>query len=658
LSKIKSQIYSFLLNKLTIQRIIHISVWVFAFVICIIFFETRRELVLNKYNIGHADTAAYALQGRALAETGSLKINYITNFYHQYDSTIKRYDDHWPPFQSMLYAPVFKIFGADAVVARHCNLFMGSVVLPLLVGFLIYLLTKSHWPILIGVCIILNDAFILRNSVGLMADLSLIVLTVAFITALVASKMHHMAWIVVAGLVAVFSYFCKGSQIMLLPFLILSCLVIHGKVILKKPWIYISILIFLTLITPRIIDNYKNHGKVFVSTQNYVASFFGLSTHPWGNWDEKFYGVYWDKELPKLEERFDDRDKFQSSLIGNTRVALGSIMLGTELVTRTNDALIHWYKLGKWGAYLGERLVDEELKKRNRSLVVTNKDVPFVNSISKWPNVHKTVFQMIGVILLFLSIFIYPIFLLYHLIKGKKQPGSLLVLSFVMAVFVFSQIIFVVGLWYAMPRLIAPFLPICICLAIAFIFLICRKFSFFITKLFLGKEKLAKKDSYFKYLRLIVLLCVWGLGYYGVTKIPDWHKKQVLANKIRINKEPKDSHYSRVAKTAKDVLPEDAIIMTRNPWELLFYFPEKTQAVGLPYAEPKVLFAIAKYYNVTHLMVERYRPGMREFLNKNHPALTEVMRYPQRTYEINYDLFAKDEIANVEDLQGYARKRK
>jgi len=127
---------------------------------------------------------------------------------------------------------------------------------------------------------------------------------------------------------------------------------------------------------------------------------------------------------------------------------------------------------------------------------------------------------------------------------------------------------------------------------------------------------------------------------------------------IRTYTEPKYPHYHRVAAAIKDVLPKNAIIMTRNPWELLFYSRKDIKAVGLPYAPPRILLAVAKYYNVTHLMVERRRPGMREFLYSNHPALTKIIHRPQAVYAIDFTKFKEDEIAEISELEGFNRKLK
>jgi hypothetical protein len=98
--------------------------------------------------------------------------------------------------------------------------------------------------------------------------------------------------------------------------------------------------------------------------------------------------------------------------------------------------------------------------------------------------------------------------------------------------------------------------------------------------------------------------------------------------------------------------------MTRNPWELLFYCDETTRAVGLPYAEPRILFGIARYYGVTHFIHDTNRPGLGAFIKSGHPALQLLVNGPLPIYSIDFAKFGEDELAPESEFAGYARRLK
>mgnify|MGYP001293422332 CR=1 FL=1 len=93
----------------------------------------------------------------------------------------------------------------------------------------------------------------------------------------------------------------------------------------------------------------------------------------------------------------------------------------------------------------------------------------------------------------------------------------------------------------------------------------------------------------------------------------------------------------------------NAVIMTRNPWELLFYMPGTIRGVGLPYATPEVIFAVAKYYGVTHFINDCRRPGLDTFLKKGHPGLSRIsVEGPFPVYKFDAASFKDGELADLD----------
>lgn len=623
--------------------------------------------MINNFNVGHADTAAYALQGKALAERGTLDVHYITNFYHDYGDEILRHDDHWPHFQGLFYAPAFYFFGSNASVARQCNLFMGAVLLPLAAAWFLVALTGLHWPVGLMALLVLCDGFIFKSSTGLMADNSLCGLLVAFAAALISSKRFHPSFLILTGVLGALAWACKGSQILLLPYMIMAAVVIHGIAVLKSRWLLLGVIIFLGMMSPRVLENLKDHQRPFHSTQNYVSAYFGLTDHPWGNWDQNFYGVYWGEDLPSPYERFEDQEKFFRSVQANVRVALGTLLMGNNSVHRRDRSLSNWEKMGGLSRSLGLALTEEPYGSRLSALSEAKSDLPWITPISEWPNGWISFFQIIGFFLAVISVPLLPFVWIWRVVKKRGSLGFFWRSYFVLGILILMHISFSIVFWYVMPRLIMTVQPICFALGLAPLLIVakkvmecfCEKAPVLMQKIHSEKLRDVLLSKWSSLPKVVILLSagVWSvLGYMVYSGIESWQEEMLLEHPVRVHSRPYYPHYHRVVQAMENVVPSDAVIMTRNPWQLLFYCPEDTRTVGLPYAEPRILLAIAKRYRVTHLMAERYRPGLTSFLRSGHPGVKKVLSWPQAVYEIDYSAFAPGEIASLEELKGHNRK--
>jgi hypothetical protein len=90
-----------------------------------------------------------------------------------------------------------------------------------------------------------------------------------------------------------------------------------------------------------------------------------------------------------------------------------------------------------------------------------------------------------------------------------------------------------------------------------------------------------------------------------------------------------------------------AVVMCRNPWELLFYTGPANRAVGLPDPDDddprgaEKIFAIARYYGVTHMLGDVVRPCMAPYFSGREPGLKKVEGAPRDLYEIDWDAAPK-----------------
>jgi len=96
--------------------------------------------------------------------------------------------------------------------------------------------------------------------------------------------------------------------------------------------------------------------------------------------------------------------------------------------------------------------------------------------------------------------------------------------------------------------------------------------------------------------------------------------------------------YPQAGEWIKEHLPT-AVILCRNPWELLFGAAATNKAVGLPYStDLGEVFAIARYYRATHYL---HDPNARTIIGlyPPHAGLRRVPGTPpeMQLYELDYD---------------------
>ena len=100
----------------------------------------------------------------------------------------------------------------------------------------------------------------------------------------------------------------------------------------------------------------------------------------------------------------------------------------------------------------------------------------------------------------------------------------------------------------------------------------------------------------------------------------------------------------------------NAVVMARNPWEVTFYNPGG-KGITYPWPaedDPKAamqIFAVARYYHVTHLFVDQTHEALMPYLSGRVPGLKRVKGAPAPLYEIDW---AKIPVLTVDQALGRA----
>jgi hypothetical protein len=310
--------------------------------------QLRWEKARNVAFIGHSDEAAYATMGKSLSEGRGLQVNYITWFFIPYDKNITRREDHWPPFISFCMAPFFKMYGVSAAVAKIPSILIGAIGLPLATALLAWKLSRRGYVGIIAGLIVMGHHLMFTESLKTLSDVPAAMLVTLFCWALLAARTTpwmHLA----AGVFAALAYYAKGSELLLLglyPGLVMltdgvhwpakgariaygawllvllaalpwvgtgelwmipmylalmpGAFLIAGRTRALAHWVPLGMGAGLLLLAPFFYSNYQLFGNPLHSTQNYVSGYMGLD-----DWDPMSYRVYWGKDLPRTQDRWE-----------------------------------------------------------------------------------------------------------------------------------------------------------------------------------------------------------------------------------------------------------------------------------------------------------------------------------------------------------------
>ncbi len=612
------------------------------------FLRVRLAAVANNYDVGHADPVAYSMQAHRLATGRGLKIPYVTNFYHRYDPSIMRREDHWFPGPAFIIAPMFVRHGRDAARARAAMVFTGTVLLPLAAAWLAAAATGKIWPALLTAGLVLGSSTLAALSTRITGDPALAALFFAYLAALLSSRKHP-AWLIAAGLAGGMAYYMKGSQLILLLMLPFLAVMLHGLKILKSRWLAAGIGAYLALTGPWWIANTIDYGRPFHSTQNYVSAFFGLSERMWDDWGRNFYGVHWDEDLPRLTDRFRDPDALVFSMQRNSEIFTRYLLLGPD--TAAHD----WPRLGQSGINIHNALRDRDPpRRRGRRRNNPPDDLPLLTHPRAWPAWPYTIAQTAGLLWGGIALPLFAGLLIAKFTLRKKLPpparlrntARRLLMhasnSTVILAAATAQAFFIIVFWYTFDRFALLVVVPAIVLGCAFL---CAIGS--LTGLLPNLIPARFNQTARKYGLLVsnglsaagavilcgTLICVWPAFSEGIVE------SQTKAAGLRFRDKPSYPQYYHIAQAMTPLVPEDAVIMSRNLWQLLFYGPDTWKAVGMPYADPEVIFSIARYYGVTHFLWDKNRPWLRAYMETAPEALEQIMEKPAKLYVIHYDRF-------------------
>lgn len=603
----------------------------------------RLPLVRHNHDVGHADEAAYALQARGLALHGSSKVPYVSVFFRKYVPSIWRHDDHWPPLLGWVLAPFFRWKGVDAAVGRAVCVGLGALALPLAVAWLGAASTRRGWVAVATAALMLADTLVFQESLRILSDVLMASCVAGFAAAVLAGS-RNPRWFWVAGACAAGATLAKGSQVMLLGLLPVGAVLVGGWRALRDRKVWGGVAVGLALLLPWWATMFREYGHPFHSTQNAVSSFYGIA----GGWDESFYRVHWDETPPGLADRFRDLPRWKTAARRNAEVFLRSALLGEE--ARRNE----WDALGRFGNWVRRTLLDEPHRKLYFGRAAPALRRPWRTAFHGWALLWGA-----GVLAWWLF---RPLALGTGLtfrrrrgpVPRNRQPareGPSLIVGggAFLALLVLAQAGFVIALWSAeqirFTLGLMPFLAVLGCGGVAALLRPLEAAGRWLgDKL---QERIARPGNTVAWRRvsihglqaapsacsvaLAVALCAGAVRWHR--PLLDWQR---ATTGVAVHEAPFYPTYHAVAASLERAgVGADAVVMTRNPWELLFYAPVGMRAVGLPYAVPDELEEVARHYGATHFVYDKDRPGLRHAIGRHRMFARQVAFGPFPVYALS-----------------------
>lgn len=578
----------------------------------------RLPLVRNNHDVGHADEAAYALQARGLALHGSSRVPYVSVFFRRYDPPIWRHDDHWPPLLGWVMAPFFRWQGIDAAVGRSVCVGIGALLLPLAAAALAALACRRGWAAWLAAAAVLADTLVFQESTRMLSDALMTALLLGFAAAVVAGC-RRTRWFWLAGACAAGATLAKGSQILLLGLLPAGAVLVGGWRVLRERRLWGGVAIGVALLVPWWITVAREYGSPLHSTQNHVSAYYGLG----GGWDESFYRVHWDQPPPTLRDRFADLSVWKAASRRNAEVFLRSALLGEEATSAD------WAALGAFGRWVRRTLLCDE--------PVWQAEGRATRALARpW----RTVWHVVALVWGFGALALWPVIRVIR--RVGAGTGAFLGLV------VLQQALFVILLWSAdQIRFTLVLTPLLAVLGLHAVVASCeavawglRSVAKRIGQRFGGVSSLRKVATHWLWLgRTGLSVAAAGVAVVvavrGHRPLFDW---QLGRTDVRAPETPYYPRYHAVAQSLAEAgVGTNAVVMTRNPWELLFYAPDGMRGVGLPYAAPEELLAVARHYGVTHFVYDCERPGLRRFVRNRSEAFRPVAWQPFTVYAIDWN---------------------
>ncbi len=498
-----------------------------------------------------------------------------------------------------------------------------------------------------------------------------------------------------AGVFAGLAYYSKGSEILLLGMYPVMAVLACGWRSLRERRLDVraEFLAAVLVMAPFWYSNYKLFGNPLHSTQNYVSGFFSFES-----WDSAAYFPYWGHHVPKTSDRW---TKYGDGYLRSSSEKM--MQLGQIVATGTNGGGNVWVDYGGWGYRVRDFLNGEwartygpawlahvfgwsgrgglpNVAGEARATYLENGWAKPARPVSRWRYPAWELSAAGAVLLCVWMVIVFPwtVYVWVHrwLARRSKResvkplsPADIrerrLLMGPVAAIaLLFTvQFVFLCYFWdVEEARFAFLFLPLLAALGVTgfahFAEIPLMAAAGGATRGSPGKavweEKAPRRwvrvvDAVVPYWH-VVLTIVFAAGLLMYAKplqarYADW----LEANMDRGGYPFEDSPmYPTIGKWVHKTMPK-AVIMCRNPWEIMFYAAE-SKGVSFPKPEDtgklgaSQVFAIARYYHVQYVLNDEDVPeSLTPYMLGRSPGLKRVRGLPGAAFfEIDWSKIQAD----------------
>ncbi len=623
--------------------------------------------------IGHSDSAAYATAGKSLSEGLGLQVRYISEFFIPYSPGITRQEDHWPPFMGLCIAPCYYLLGFHVWVAKLPAIFFGSIGLPLTTALLAYALSRRGYVAIVAGLLMMIHPELYEASLTTLCDLSVGMLLAGFCGSVILAQRRprmHLA----AGVFLALAYFSKGSQLILFGMYPLMAVLCAGPRVLLRKYFWAGIAVALLLIAPYWYANWRAYGNPLHSVQNYISGFYGLE-----DWDQTAYFPFWGNDLPKTSDRWNKYGKrFWQHAADNREELARDAITGREVSSTL------WLDFGKYGIWFRDLLLPAP-KPTFLGQFLGGSRTPQPSTLAPKPIARweypATELPAAGSVLLLvvlmaaspamLGMALWKWFLRRKSPPPAEAPGDadshearkpaepirppwMLGPVLALAILVVVEASFLAYLWDIQPRFCYMFLPFFAAVGCAAasrfiewplhgLLIACKNLVRWLARN--SAQGTLRVNEFFatldhlRHWHLAVTILLAAIVLLRYQNVNAWVDASVAREfNGRVYDEPETP---RMGDWIAQHIP-NAVIMCRNPWELLYYCSPTNKAIGSP--NPKSggpvgadqILAIAHYYGVTHLYADSVRAPLVAYLVGRNGAFKRVAGAPGPLYEIDW----------------------
>jgi len=630
---------------------------------------------------GHADEVAYNLMGRGISEGRGIRVDYVSTFFLKYPPTITHREDHWPPFMGYSIAPFVYFMGKETWVARLPGIAYGSIGLPLMTALLAYALSRRGYVALVAGVLMMASPDIYLQSMRTLSDTATAMLVAGFCAAVFLAR--RWGWMhLAAGFLMACAYYSKGSEILLLGLYPILAVCGGGLAVFRSRWFYSGPAVALLMMAPFWYANWRDYGHPLHTTQNYVAAFFGFD-----DWDAEFYRPYWGKALPKLSDRWQKHDNYwtlsRCQLVEIMGAALSGGLERGEFGYNPRDI---WMDFGDRGLAIRGWLMGDQALRGERAGAGPPRRAAKPRAgrpVGTWRAPVAEMATLAAMGLLAAAACCLPIVLWKHarhalrrhrvwrtrrtIGEWAKSPrnketrwwwvGPAVGVWLVVIV----HAVFLACFWKFEVRLCFPILPLLLALG-------CAAISWGIEWPVMAVVRLVKRlwkrrpprratqRGMAQPLWAAVATLVVALLALGMNGSVYAEQTRLLTRGGVNGTYPfyKRGRAMPMGKWIAEKIPR-AVVMCRDPWELLYFMSPTNKGVGLP--DPKdmrsegaeEIFAIARYYGVTHIFVDSTRPSLTPYIYGRKKGLKRVPGAPDELYELDWSALPAK---TVEDIWG------